>query len=68
MSVEVQRHAVRIRKRELEEDANLKRLNEQLKTLIKEGKEALGTKFEVEDEIDKTLDGGYAKAICDDTR
>lgn len=49
VSIEMQRHAARIRKRELAEDANLKRFNSQLKAMIKEGKEALGTKFEVEE-------------------
>ena len=51
VSVEVQRHAARIRKRELEEDKNLSRFNQQLKAMIKEGKEALGSRVEVEDEI-----------------
>lgn len=52
LSPEVQRQAARIRKRELEEDANLKRFNQQLKAMIKEGKEALGTKFEVLESVD----------------
>ena len=47
LSAEVQRQAAKMRKRELEEEANLKRLNQQLKAMIKEGKEALGTKFEI---------------------
>ena len=50
VSVEVQRHAARLRRKEAEEDANLKRFNQQLKAMIREGKEALGTKFEVSDE------------------
>ena len=62
VSVEVQRHAARMRKRELQEDANLKRFNQQLKAMIKEGKEALGTKFEVEEEgDDEPMDEGYAE-------
>lgn len=61
VSVEVQRHAARMRKRELKEDANLKRFNEQLQAMIKEGKEALGTKFEVEDNHDEPLDEGCAR-------
>lgn len=48
LSEEVQRHAARIRRREVEEDANLQRFNRQLKAMIREGKEALGTKVEVE--------------------
>ena len=51
VSVEVQKHAARIRRRELEEEKNLSRFNQQLKAMIKEGKEALGTRIEVEDEI-----------------
>ncbi|KAL2040389.1 hypothetical protein N7G274_006832 [Stereocaulon virgatum] len=61
VSVEVQRHAARMRKRELEEDANLKRFNQQLRAMIREGKEALGTRFEVEDEDEEPLDEGYAE-------
>lgn len=52
-NAEVHRQAARIRKRELEEDANLKRFNQQLKAMIKEGKEALGTKFEVLEPVDE---------------
>ena len=51
----------RIRKRELEEDANLKRLNQQLKAMIREGKEALGTKFEVEEVLEDVVDEGYVE-------
>ncbi len=61
VSVEVQRHAARMRKRELEEDANLKRFNNQLQAMIKEGKQALGTKFEVEEDYDEPVDQGYAE-------
>lgn len=57
VNVEVARHAARIRKREAEEEANLQRLNRQLKALIKEGKEALGTKYEIE----MGEDEGYAE-------
>ena len=53
VSVEVQQHAARIRRKEAEEEANLQRLNMQLKAMIREGKEALGTKFEIEEESDQ---------------
>lgn len=53
LSAEVQRQAARIRKRELEEDVTLKRFNQQLKAMIKEGKEALGTRFEVLEPVDE---------------
>ncbi|KAL6717143.1 hypothetical protein ACLMJK_005058 [Lecanora helva] len=55
--VDLQRHAAKMRRRELEEDANLKRLNQQLKAMIKEGREALGSKIEVQDE---PLEADYA--------
>ena len=57
IGAEVQRHAARMRKREMEDDAHLKRFNQQLKAMIKEGKEALGARFEVEDEMDE----GYSE-------
>ena len=56
VSVEARRYEARLRKREAEEDANLKRFNQQLKAMIKEGKEALGTKFEVEED-ETVVDG-----------
>lgn len=59
VSLDVQRHAARIRKRDLEDDANLKRFNQQLKAMIKEGREALGTTFEVEDEDDDIVTEQY---------
>ena len=46
-SAEAQRYAAKMRQREREEDASMRRLNQQLKAMIKEGKEALGTKIEV---------------------
>ncbi|KAL8698103.1 MAG: hypothetical protein Q9201_006757 [Fulgogasparrea decipioides] len=58
VNVDVQRHAARIRRRELEEDANLKRFNQQLKAMIRQGKEALRTTVEVADESD-AVDEGY---------
>ena len=61
VSADVQRHLARMRKRELEEDANLKRLNQQLKAMIREGKEALGTKFEVEEVLEDVVDEGYVE-------
>lgn len=68
VSVEVQRHAARIKKRELEEDANLKRFNQQLKAMIREGKQALGTKIEVVEESDGLVDEGYAEGDYFDER
>ncbi|KAI4188725.1 MAG: hypothetical protein L6R41_001964 [Letrouitia leprolyta] len=59
VSADVQKHAARIRRREIEEDANLKRFNQQLKAMIREGKEALRTTVEVESESDALVDEGY---------
>ena len=58
LSADVQRQAARLRRRELEEDANLKRFNQQLKAMIKEGKEALGTTIEVIEPADENDAGG----------
>lgn len=53
-----QRQAAKIRRRKLEEDANLWRFNQQLEAMIKEGKEALGTKFEVSEPVDENYNAG----------
>ncbi|KAI4163372.1 MAG: hypothetical protein LQ342_003107 [Letrouitia transgressa] len=50
--LEVQRHAARVRRRESERDASLNRFNQQLKSMIREGKEALGTRIEVVDKVE----------------
>ncbi|PGH03706.1 hypothetical protein AJ79_07288 [Helicocarpus griseus UAMH5409] len=51
-SLEAQRYAARAKRREREEDASIRRLNQQLKAMIKEGREALGTTIEIEDGMD----------------
>ena len=61
VSADVQRHMAKMRKRELEEDANLKRFNRRLQAMIKEGKEALGTRFEVDEVSDDAVDEGYVE-------
>lgn len=66
VSVEAQKHAVRMRRREIEEDAHLKRFNQQLKAMIKEGREALGTKIVVDHEVDDLTDEGYGEGDCFD--
>ena len=63
VNLETQRYAARIRKREVEEAANIRRLNQQLKDMIRQGKEALGSKVEIEDVFDDDiiddLNGSY---------
>ncbi|KAF5860399.1 hypothetical protein ETB97_001618 [Aspergillus alliaceus] len=49
VSVETQRYMAQMRRMEQEEDASLARLNRQLQAMIKEGKQALGTRVEVDD-------------------
>ncbi|KAL4807395.1 hypothetical protein BDV18DRAFT_137589 [Aspergillus unguis] len=49
VSVETQRYLAKQRRREREEDASLQRLNKQLQAMIQEGKQALGTRVEVDD-------------------
>lgn len=49
-SIEAARMAAAVRRREREEDASLSRLNEQLRAMIREGREALGTRVEIGDD------------------
>lgn len=68
VSADVQKHMARIRKREIEEDANLKRFNQQLKAMIREGKEALGTKFEIDEVPDDVVGEGYVEGDLGDAK
>lgn len=52
MPTEAQRLAARRRRQDKEADASIQRFNQQLKAMIREGKEALGTRFEVDEEPD----------------
>jgi len=58
LSPETQRYMADRRREERQADASIRRLNEQLKAMIKEGKQALGTKVEVLDDIEME-DEGY---------
>jgi hypothetical protein len=49
-SVEAKKFAARIRKEEKVADERFERLNDRLKDMIKQGKEALGSKVEIVDE------------------
>ena len=61
VAVEAQRYAAKARKREVEEDTNLRRFNRQLKAMIREGKQALGTRVEIVDGGEELTDEGYAE-------
>lgn len=52
----------------MEEEANLRRFNQQLKAMIREGKQALGTRVEIEDDVDELTDEGYAEGDLFDER
>ncbi len=58
---EAARWAALKRKEEREQDESLRRLDRQLKDLIREGKEALGTKIEVDIEDDIRPSAGIKK-------
>jgi hypothetical protein len=47
----------KVRREEMEEDARMRRMSSQMSAMLREAKEALGSKFEVEDVYDD--DGGY---------
>ncbi|MCJ1389984.1 hypothetical protein MMC18_002842 [Xylographa bjoerkii] len=58
ISVEAQKYAARARRREKEEERALQGFNERLRAMIKEGKEALGTRVEVEmEEVEGDVEG-----------
>ncbi|KAL4933579.1 CoA-binding protein [Aspergillus undulatus] len=56
VSVETQRYLAKQRRMEREEDASLRRLNKQLQAMIQEGKQALGTRVEIDDDMDVEMD------------
>ncbi|MCJ1314749.1 hypothetical protein MMC15_000061 [Xylographa vitiligo] len=58
ISIEAQKFAARARRREKEEERALQGFNERLRAMIREGKEALGTRVEVEmEEVEVDGDG-----------
>lgn len=65
-AIEAQKWASKKRKEDQEADKSMRRLNAQLQAMIREGKEALGTKFEVHDVDDTAMkdtvaDGDFQK-------
>ncbi|KAH8728973.1 hypothetical protein GQ44DRAFT_607931 [Phaeosphaeriaceae sp. PMI808] len=52
---ESQRLINKVRREEMEEDARMRRMSSQMSAMLREAKEALGSKFEIEDEYE---DGG----------
>lgn len=68
VAVQAQRFVAQARRRDLEEEANLRRFNQQLKAMIREGKQALGTRVEIQDDVDELTDEGYAEGDLFDER
>ncbi len=69
VSLEAQRYAAKLRKGEKETDASMRKLNQQLKLMIREGKEALGSKVEVEElrmDVDRMDDEGFDESLYTD--
>lgn len=66
VSPEVQIIQAQRRKEERQTNASMRKLNDRLKSMIREGREALGTKFEVEDAMDTDMeDEGFAEGMFD---
>ena len=60
MRAEAQRYAAQVRREKRDEERALQGFNERLKAMIREGKEALGTRVEVEmEETDGELDESW---------
>lgn len=55
-SPEVRKFEQKMRRKEAKEDESIRRLNAQLKAMIQEGKQALGSKIEVMDGADADED------------
>jgi hypothetical protein len=56
LSPEAQKYLVEKRREERQQDASIRRMNDQLKALLKEGRQALGTKVEVLDDDGEGMD------------
>lgn len=66
LTPEAKSYAERIEREEREADASIKKFNARLKAMIREGKQALGTKVEVEDNLDCEMeDEGFADGYFD---
>ena len=67
MSPEAVKLAAKIRRRDEEGERELGRFNKRLKDMIREGKEALGTKVEVfQEEEEEVVDEGFVDGDGDE--
>ncbi|KFX87062.1 hypothetical protein V490_08582 [Pseudogymnoascus sp. VKM F-3557] len=72
-AIQAQKWAAKKRKEDLEADKSMSKLNAQLQAMIREGKEALGTTFEVKDvdEVgngDTDMDEGFEEPVSTPSR
>ncbi len=56
-SPEAQKYAARVRREEREAEASLRKMNRRLKDMVREGKEALGSRIEIVDDGDEGMGG-----------
>ena len=67
VSPDVLKFERKIRSKERKEDENIRRLNQQLKDMIREGREALATRIDIEDESEtEPEDEGYVEGDEED--
>ncbi|EKG17198.1 hypothetical protein MPH_05576 [Macrophomina phaseolina MS6] len=63
---EIQMIAAQRRKEDRKSAASMRKINDRLKEMIREGREALGTKIEIEDAMDEDMeDEGFAEGFFD---
>lgn len=61
LSPEARAYQAQARRREVRDDQSMRRLNARLKDMIREGREALGSRVEVEMGDGSCVDEGYAE-------
>lgn len=63
---EIQVLAAQRRREERQRNSSMRKINDRLKDMIREGREALGTKIEIEDAMDEDMeDEGFAEGVFD---
>jgi hypothetical protein len=62
LPVESQRLINKVKRDEMEEELRLRKMSAQTKAMLKQAREALGSKFEVEGDFDDDMDEGFSEA------
>ncbi|KAL0257141.1 hypothetical protein SLS55_007951 [Diplodia seriata] len=66
MTPEIQMLAAQRRREERQRNTSMRKINDRLKDMIREGREALGTRVEIEDAMDEDMeDEGFAEGCFD---